>query len=170
MKLPFSISAGIAAGIIFSLSWYLIARSIGFYNGDVYLYRLFLIFGLILLGVLVCVVVTKRRGNGILEFRTALYAGMLYCVGFAILVALFNVFYYKFITPDTIDYYMSEAKRYGENVLKVKQADMPKFLDGEKARFSSLGQIPPILFWGGIVSLVTAALLQKKPPHTFSEN
>jgi hypothetical protein len=53
---------------------------------------------------------------------------------------------------------------------KVKPEDYSKYLDSVKENYGSLRLIPPILFWGLIISLLTGAILQKKNPHAFSAN
>lgn len=170
MKLPISITAGVLAGIIFSATWYAMAKSMGFYSVNVYVYVNFMIIGLILLGVFSTVLLVKRSNKGFLEFKTALKTGMLYCLVFAILASLFNYIYYKYITPDTIDYFVADAKRYGETIGKVKAEDMSNYLAAERARFGSFKLVPSILFWGLVVSLVAGITCQKKDPYAFGEN
>jgi len=170
MKFPISITLGIIFGLIFSITWYLMAKSMGFYSINVYLYRNFLAFGLIILGVVLSVFFVKRQNKGFIEFKDALKNGMLYCIVLAAIVATFNHIYYKYITPDTIDYFLSEAKTAMMADNKVKPEDYSKYLDSVKENYGSLRLIPPILFWGLIISLLTGAILQKKNPHTFSAN
>jgi hypothetical protein len=170
MKFPISITLGIIAGLIFSATWYLMARSMGFYSINVYLYRNFLAFGLIIAGVFLSIFIIKRKNNGFIEFKEALKTGMLYCIILGVIVAIFNHIYYKYITPDTIDYFLSEAKKAMMEDNKIKPEDYPKYLDSVKENYGSLRLIPPILFWGLIISLLSGALLQKKNPHTFSAN
>ncbi|MCW3085439.1 MAG: hypothetical protein JWP12_2805 [Bacteroidetes bacterium] len=170
MKASKIISIGAAAGIIFSMTWYLMARTMGFYSVNVYVYRNILAFALIIIGVILSIFLTKRGNGGLLEFKEAMKAGMLYSLILASIVALFNYFYYTFITPDTIDYFLNEAKTVVMADKKILPADYPQYLDAVRANYGSFRLIPPILFWGLIVSLITGALLNKKPPHTFSEN
>lgn len=169
MKLPISLTIGLVAGLIFSVTWYAMAKSMGFYAVNVYLYRNYLAFGLIFLGVFLSIFLTKRRGNGFLQFKDALRTGMFFSIVFAVVIALFNYVYYTFITPDTIDYFLSEAKRQMTED-KVKPEDFQKYLDSVRANYGSFRLVPPVLFWGLIISLLSGALLQKKPPATFSAN
>jgi hypothetical protein len=169
MRLPISLTIGLVAGLIFSASWYAMAKSMGFYSVEVYLYRNYLAFVLIFLGVLLSVFLTKRKGKGFLQFKDALRTGMIFSVVFAVTIALFNYVYYTFITPDTIDYFLSEAKKQMTED-KVKPEDFPKFLDSVRSNYGSFRLVPPVLFWGLIISLLSGALLQKKNPVTFSEN
>jgi hypothetical protein len=53
---------------------------------------------------------------------------------------------------------------------KVKPEDFQKYLDSVRSNYGSFRLVPPVLFWGLIISLISGALLQKKPPVTFSEN
>lgn len=170
MKLPISVLSGFIAGLLFAATWYIMARTMGFYSINVYVYVNILIIGLILLGVLTSVFIEKRRNKGFMEFKTALRTGMLYCLVFAILVSIFNYIYYTFITPDTIDYFVADAKRYAETVAKIKPEELSKYLDAERARFGSFKLVPPILFWGLIVSLISGVIFQKKNPYVFGEN
>lgn len=171
MKLHISIILGLIAGLIFSLSWYLMARSIGFYSVDVYIYIYFVKLGLILIGVFLSVILIKRKNGGFLEFKSALQTGMIYAVVFAVVVALFNFIYYRYISPDTLDFFVAEARKHGETVLKLKDADLTKFMDAERTRLDSFTVIIlPILFWGLILSLLAGAILQKKKAVLIHEN
>jgi hypothetical protein len=171
MKLHISIILGLIAGLIFSVAWYLLARSIGFYSVSVYIYTYFVKLGLILIGVFLSVLLVKRKNAGFLEFKTALQTGMIYAVVFAVVVALFNFIYYRYISPDTLDYFVSEARKHGETVLKLKDADLTKFMDAERTRLDSFTVIIlPILFWGLIISLLAGAILQKKKAVLIHEN
>ena len=169
MKLPISVTAGVLAGIIFSATWYAMARSMGFYEVNVYVYRNYLTFLLIFLGVLSSILIVKRNNKGFLEFKEALKTGMLFSLVFAIIIAIFNYTYYAFITPDTIDYFLSEAKNQ-MTADKIKPEDFPRYLDSIRANYGSLRLIPPILFWGLVLSLIAGAILKKKDPFVFSEN
>jgi len=169
MKFPKSILIGLIAGLIFSGAWYAMARSMGFYNVDVYVYRNYLTFGLIILGVVLCVLLEKRSRGGFLEFKQALKTGMLYSLVLALCIAIFNYVYYNFISPDTIDYFLSEAK----NAMiadKVKPEDFPKYLDAARANYGSFRLMPPVLFWGLVISLLSGAIFQKKDPNAISAN
>jgi hypothetical protein len=170
MKFPISIALGLVAGLILSVAWYLMAKSLGFYSVQVFIDVYILKLCLIIAGVFISVFIVKRRNKSFLEFKTALQTGMLYCLVFAVIAGIFNFIYYKYITPDTIDYFVAEAKKYAEGTGKIKGEDLTKFLDAEKGRFSSFATIPPILFWGLIVSLISGLIFQKKDPHTFSAN
>jgi hypothetical protein len=170
MRLPVSVMLGLIAGLIFSATWYAMAKTMGFYSVNVYVNVNILIIALILVGVLLSVFIEKKRNKGFLEFKSALRTGMVYCLVFAILASLFNYIYYKFITPDTIDYFVADAKKYAETVAKIKAEDLPKYLDAERARFGSFKLVPSILFWGLITSLVSGVIFQKKNPYNFGEN
>lgn len=170
MKLPISITLGLVAGLILSVTWFALAKSIGFYSINVYVYVYIAKLALILLGVLLSVYLVKRKQQGFLEFKTALQTGMLYCLVFAVIVALFNYVYYTFITPDTVDFFVAEARKYGETTLKLKGEELSKLMDAERARLGSFTVIPPILFWGLVISLLSGLIFQKKNPATFSAN
>jgi hypothetical protein len=170
MKFPISVIAGLVAGLILSVLWYVMAVSMGFYSVDVFIAVYLVKLGLIIAGVFISVFLIKRKNKGFLEFKTALQTGMLFCIVFAVIASIFNFIYYKYITPDTIDFFVSEARRYGETTAKLKGEDLTKFLDAERGRFGSFTVIPPILFWGLIVSLIAGLVFQKKDPHAFSAN
>lgn len=170
MKFPISITLGIIAGLIFSVSWYMMAGSMGFNNINVYLYRNFIAFGLIIIGVSLSILLVKMRNKGFIEFKEALKTGMLYCIILSIIVAAFNYIYYKYITPDTIEYFLSEARKAMPTDKNLKPEDYPKYLESVRENYGSLRLIPPVLFWGLIISLLSGAIFQKKNPHTFSVN
>jgi hypothetical protein len=170
MKFPISMTLGAIAGVIFSITWFLMAKSMGFYSINVYIYRNIITFGLIVLGVFLSVFLVKRQNLGFIEFKEALKNGMWYCIVFGVIVAIFNHIYYKYITPDTIDYFLSEAKKAMLEDTKLKPEDYPKYMDSVRENYGSLRLIPPILFWGLIISLLSGAILQKKNPHSFSAN
>ncbi|MCW3102108.1 MAG: hypothetical protein JWO09_548 [Bacteroidetes bacterium] len=170
MRFPISVALGLLAGLILSIGWYAMGKSIGFYSVQVFINVYILKLCLIIAGVFISVYLVKRRNNGFLEFKTALQTGMLYCLVFAVIAAIFNYIYYTYITPDTIDYFVAEAKKYAEGMGNIKGDDLTKFLDAERSRFGSFAAIPPILFWGLIVSLIAGLIFQKKDPHAFSAN
>jgi hypothetical protein len=73
----------------------------------------------------------------------------LYSIVLAVVLAIFNYIYYAFITPDTIEFFLSEAKNYMlKYPEKFKAEDIPRYLEGEKGNFSSVKLIPPVLFFG----------------------
>ncbi|MGQ0829660.1 MAG: DUF4199 domain-containing protein [Bacteroidota bacterium] len=169
MKIPFTILIGIAAGLINSIAWYAFANKLGFYTIEVYVYRNYITFTLLIIGVFLSIYLKKRRDQGILEFKDALRTGLLYSVVLATFLALFNYIYYTVITPDTIDYFLSEAKK---SLIehKIPAQDIPKYLEAERTNFSSFKLIPPILFFGLISSLLAGLVMQKKRQETFGAN
>lgn len=169
-KIPTSIIIGIIAGIIVSATWFALSKSLGIYSVKLFIYVYFLKLLFILFGVLVSVYLMKRKNQGFLEFKTALQTGVLYCLVLAVVLAIFNAIYYKFIAPDTIDYFVSEAKKYAETTAKLTGEELDKFLDAERGRFGSFAVIPPILFWGLIMSLIAGLLFRKKDPNAVNLN
>lgn len=169
-KIPSSIIIGIIAGLLVSIAWFALSKSLGYYSVNLFIYVYFLKLLFILFGVLVSVYLMKRKNGGFMEFKTALQTGMLYCLALAVVLAIFNAFYYKFIAPDTIDFFLAEAKKYAETTAKLTGEELEKFLDAEKGRFGSFAVIPPILFWGLIMSLIAGLLFRKKDPNAANLN
>lgn len=169
MKLTSNVTLGIAAGSINCIAWYAFAKKLGFYAVEVYVYRNYITFALLISGVFLSVYLKKKNDKGFLEFKEAVKTGLLYSVVLAVILALFNYIYYSVITPDTIDYFLSEAKK-AMIAHQIKTEDIPKYLESERGNFSSYKLIPPILFFGLISSLLAGLIMQKKNPNTFSAN
>jgi hypothetical protein len=170
MKIGINVRLGILAGCINCIAWYAFAKKLGFYSIDVYIYRNYVTLAVLILGVFLSVFLTKRKNNTFLEFKEGLKTGVLYSIVLASILAIFNYVYYTFITPDTIDYFLSEAKK-SAIAHQLSESDLTKFLASEKSNFSSFKLIPPIIFFGLISSLLAASAFQKKnPANSVSEN
>jgi len=169
MKIPLTILVGIAAGLINSVAWYAFANKLVFYTIEVYVYRNYITLILLVIGVFLTIYLKKRKDQGILEFKDALRTGLLYSIVLATILALFNYIYYAIITPDTIDYFLSEAKK---SLIehKISDKDIPQYLEAERSNFSSFKLVPPILFFGLISSLLAGMVMQKKRQETFGAN
>ncbi len=169
MKIGLSIKLGLLLGLLNCLLWYILAVTKGFYVIEVYVYRNYITLATLVIGVILSVFFLKRKNLGLLDFKEAIKTGLLYTFIFAIVLAIFNYIYYNYISPDTIDYFLSEAKnKLIEN--KVKPQDIPFYLNSERNNFSSFKLLPPVLFFGLISSLITGALMRKSDPHTLKEN
>lgn len=170
MKIGINVKLGILAGVLNCAAWYGFAKSMGFYAVEVYVYRNYVTLAVLIIGIFLSVFLTKRGKQGFIEFKEALKTGVLYSLILAIVLALFNYTYYKFITPDTIDFFISEARNsdYAKN---MSTSDLSKFLAEERSNFSSFKLIPPIIFFGIISSLIAGAIFQKKnPANIINEN
>lgn len=172
MKLTLTVILGITIGLINCIAWYILAKKLGYYEIKVYVYMNYITFALLVVGVCLTIYLKKRKNKGILEFKDALKTGLSYSVIFVIVLALFNYIYYTFITPDTIDYFLSEVKKSLMKDPKVNPLDIPKYLEAERSNFSSFKFIPRILFFGLITSLLAGLVMQKKNSNTttFSAN
>ncbi len=170
MKIGINVRLGIAAGSINCIAWYAFAKKLGFYSIDVYIYRNYVTLAVLILGVFLSVFLTKRKNKSFLEFKEGLKTGVLYSIVLACILGIFNYIYYTYITPDTIDYFLSEAKK-SAIAHHLSEADLTKFLAGEKSNFSSFKLIPPIIFFGLISTLLAASAFQKKnPANPITEN
>jgi hypothetical protein len=170
MKIGINVKLGIAAGIINCLAWYAFAKKLGFYSVEVYIYRNYVTLAVLVLGVFLSIFLTKRNKKGFLEFKDGLRTGLVYSLILAVILGLFNFIYYKYITPDTIEYFLSEARK-SDIAKKLSESDLAKFLAGEKSNFSSFKLIPPIIVFGLFSSLLAASIFHKKTATSpFSEN
>jgi hypothetical protein len=169
MKINLSIKLGIAAGLVNCIAWYMYAKQLGFYAIEVYVYRNYTTLALLLLGILLLAFLERRKNAGFLEFKDALRKGMFYSLIVAVIIATFNYIYYTYITPDTIDYFLSEAKKAAV-AHDLKGDDLQKFLDGERNNFTSFKLVPPVLFFGLISSLLAGAIFSKKNPNLVNLN
>jgi uncharacterized membrane protein (DUF106 family) len=163
MKIPLSLKLGIVIGILNCITWYAIAKQLGFYSDQVYRLRNFITLGVLVIGIFVSVFFTRKSNNGYIEFKNALKAGMIFSLMVAIVLAIFNYIYYTYITPDTIDYFLSEAKK-AAIAHHAKPEEMKLFIDAARENLGSFRLIPPLLFYGLIISLLAGAVMQKKDP------
>lgn len=170
MKIGINVKLGVVAGLIICIAWYLFAKSLGFYSVEVYIYRNYVTLAVLILGIFLTVFLTRKSKNGFLEFSQGLRAGVVYSLMIALIIVIFNYLYYKFITPDTIDFFISEAKN-SDFAKKLSGDELNQFLIAERSTFNSFKLVPPILFFGLISSLIASAIFQRKNPvPPFSEN
>lgn len=170
MKIALSIKLGIIAGVINCIAWYSFAKSLGFYSIEVYIYRNYVTLAVLILGIFLTVFLTRKSKNGFLEFSEGLKSGVLFSLILALILGIFNYLYFKFITPDTIDFFLSEAKN-SDFAKKLSETELNEFLVAERSTFSSWKLVPPILFFGLISSLIASAIFRRKnPASSFSEN
>jgi hypothetical protein len=164
-KIGIEIKLAIAAGLINCIAWYAMAVKLGFYNPNIYFYKHFLTIGLLLIGIFLSIFLIKKGNQNSLEFKEGLKKGLLYSVVVALMLGVFNYIYHTFISPDTIGFFVSEAKKFAlENHLNEEQT-----IERAKRPFSSFAMIPSILFFGLIFSLLASAIFQKKK-NTISSN
>jgi hypothetical protein len=171
MKSSFHTISGIAAGLINCTAWYALSQTLTYYEvARIDTYRLIVTVSLLIIGIFLCILFQRKKENGVIQFKTAFKTGLLYAFILALLLAIFNYIYYKYIAPDAVEFYVSEAKRQMiEN--KIKPEDIPKFEEAVRKLFSSFRMLMTTLMMGVIISLVAAGFLQKKPAAVqFSEN
>ncbi len=88
----------------------------------------------------------------------------------SLILAFFNYVYYKFIIPDAVDYFLSEARKSMIEG-KVKEEGIVKSLEVIKSYFGSFRMFMSTLILGLIISLIAGGILRKKNPSTiFSAN
>jgi hypothetical protein len=172
MKSSLNIRFGIGAGLINCIAWYMLSRSMTYYEViSIDLYRLLFTVSLLIIGIFLSVFFERKANNGFLEFKYAFKTGILYAMLLALLLAIFNYVYYKFIAPDAIDYYISDQKKLALIAKQVKPEDFAKFEEAARSYFTSFRMFMTTVIMGVIISLIAAGLLQKKQPTLpFSEN
>ncbi|MFY9309998.1 MAG: DUF4199 domain-containing protein [Bacteroidia bacterium] len=169
MKIGINVKLGIAAGIINCIAWYLIARSENYYSFNVEQYRYYVTLLLLLAGIPASTYLERKTNNGFIEFKDALKCGVLYSIVLALIIAIFNYTYYKFIVPDAIDYFVSETKK-SMMAAKVKEEDIPKNIEFVTSYFSSFRVFMQTLIIGLLMSLAASAILRKKNLQSFQAN
>ena len=171
MKISLSVKFGIVAGLINCAAWYMIAQSFNFYSFKVEHYRYYTTLVLLLIGIPLSIYFERKKNNGFIEFRDALKAGVLYSLLLSILIAIFNYIYYKFLVPDAIDFFVSEAKKsMALAEVKVKEEDIPKNVELVISYFSSFRVLMSTFMIGLLMSLGASAIFRKKNPQAFQEN
>ena len=166
-----NVKFGIGAGIINCIGWYAVSRSLTYYEvASIDRYRIFITIALLVTGIFLSVFFQRKANNGFLDFKYAVKTGILYTLLLASLLAIFNYVYYKYIAPDAIDFYVSEAKKQVFST-NVKPAEILKFEEAVRSYFSSFKMFMSTVIMGVVISLIASGLLQKKTPVLpFSEN
>jgi amino acid transporter len=125
--------------------------------------------GLLILGIIFVILFQRKKNTGFLEFKQAFKSGILYTVFLALILAVFSYLYYKYIAPDAIAFYLSEAKKQVTETIKPE--DLPNFEKNVKDFFSPFKMFMSTVIFGIIISLLVAAIFQKKnPTMPFSQN
>ncbi|MGB3946875.1 MAG: DUF4199 domain-containing protein [Bacteroidia bacterium] len=169
MKISLSVKFAIIAGLINCAAWYMIAKSLNYYSFNIEHYRYYITLGLLLIGAPLSIYFERRNSGGFIEFRDALKAGVLYSILLSALIAIFNSIYYKFLVPDAIDYFVSEAKK-SMALANVKEEDVPKNVELVISYFSSFRVLMSTFMIGLLLSLGASAIFRKKNPQAFKEN
>ncbi|MBA3971039.1 MAG: DUF4199 domain-containing protein [Bacteroidetes bacterium] len=170
MKITLNIKLGIAAGIINCIAWYAFAKSLGFYSLNIEQYRYYVTLLLLFSGIFLSVYLTRKSQAGFIDFKDAVKCGILYTVVLALILAIFNYIYYKFIATDSIDYFLNDARQLMEKD-KLKEEDILKTIETIKTYFGSFRMFMSTLILGVLVSLLAGAVLRKKKlVIPFSEN
>jgi len=168
MKIGISIKLGILAGLINCVAWYSFAKSLGYYSVEVYIYRNYVTLAVLIIGIFLTIFLTRKYKNSFLEFSEGLRAGVLFSLMLALVIGIFNYLYFKYITPDTIDFFLSEAKK-SDFAKNLSGEELNQFLVAERSTFNSFKLVPPVLFFGLISSLLASAIFRRKNPEASVE-
>lgn len=171
MKSSFTIIAGIGAGLINSIAWYALSRSLTCYEvATIDLYRFLTGLLLFIIGIFICIFLKRKHNGGYIEFKQAFQTGFVFTLFMAIILAVFNYLYYKFIAPDAVEFYVSEAKKQVQSE-KITPEELVRFEERVRNYFGSFKMLMSTLMIGVIISLIEAGILRKKNKTIpFSEN
>ena len=170
MKISLNIKLGFAAGIINCIAWYIFSKKFGYYSLSVDEMRYFVSLFLLLFGIFISIYYRRKQLSGYINFKEALKSGILYSIPLALLLAIFNYVYYKYIAVDAVDYFVNEAKN---TMTKsgLKEVDINKTLEVVKTYFGAFRIFMSTIIMGLIFSVLASAILRKKKPAMpFSEN
>ncbi|MCE9538345.1 MAG: DUF4199 domain-containing protein [Bacteroidetes bacterium] len=169
MKINLGIKLGIGAGIINSIAWYVIANSLGYYSFAVEQYRYYATLLLLLFGITISIYLERKNKGGFIDFKAAAKCGVLFSVALSLILAAFSYIYYKFIIPDAVDYFVSEARKSMIEG-KMTEENITKSLETVISYFGFFRMFMSTLILGVILSLIAGGLLRKKNPQPFSGN
>jgi hypothetical protein len=169
MKISFSIKLGILAGLINCAAWYYFATSLSYYSFTIEQYRYYATLLLLLFGVVASVYFERKNKGGFIEFKEAAKSGILFSIVLSLMLAIFNYLYYKFICPDAVDYFVSEARK-SMVVAKVPEENIAKNIKDVISYFGFFRMFMSTLLLGIILSLITGGLFRKKNPLAFNQN
>ena len=161
MKITLNIKLGIVAGIINCIAWYGIAMSLNYYSFSVEQYRYYITLLLLILGISISIYFERKNKSGFIEFKEAAKCGILFTIALSLILAIFNYVYYKFMVPDAVDYFVSEAKKSMVEG-KIKEEDIAKSLEVVKSYFGSFRMFMSTLIMGVLLSLIAGGIFRKK--------
>jgi len=171
MKNSLNALSGLTAGVINCIAWYIISKRLTYYEvASVENYTTLITFILLFLGISGVILVKRKNNNGYIPFKEAFQTGLLFTLMIALVLAIFSYIYYKFLAPDAIEYYVSEARKYLPQA-EATPDKLPAFEERLKNMFSPFKMLGTSVIRGILVSLIVAGIFQKKPPVLpFSEN
>ena len=170
MKITLNIKLGIIAGLINCIIWYVAAGSLNYYSFDVDRYSYYATLILLLIGIFTSVFFARRTNDNFIDFKSAVKCGIIYTLVVALILGIFNYFYYSVIAPDAIDFFLSEAKKTMIEQ-KLSETDITKNLEIVRSYFGSFRMFMSTVIMGVLLSLLAGAMFRRKNTDpTFSAN
>lgn len=170
MKIGINVKLGIIAGVINCAAWYAFAKSLGYYSLNIEQYRYYVTLILLLLGIFISIYFERKNNKGCIDFKNAVKCGILYTLVIALILAIFNYLYYKFIAVDAIDFFVADVRKKME-ADKLKEENIVSTVEVVRSYFGQFRIFMSTVIMGVIISLISGAFLRRKnstPP--FSEN
>lgn len=170
MKIELHVKLAIAAALICCGISFYISNSLGYYSLSIYGYKFYVSIALLLIGIFLSILL-KRKSEEFISFKNALKTGAFFSLIYALIIALYNFLYHKFIAPDVIDFFVSEERKAWLANKRTLEEVNKYLLEYYIPSFGSFHVFMTTLIWGILLSLLFSAILRKKAPALpFSEN
>ncbi len=161
-KIGLNVKLGITSGLLICLVWFLSAKSLGYYSLSIYSYKFYSTILFLLVGVFISALYERKINNGVISFKIAVKAALLYCIVLAVIITAFNFIYHKFIAVDAVDYFVSQEKQ-AWIANNRSEADVNEYIVRYYIpSFGSFHTFMTTLIWGVLLSLLAGAVVRKK--------
>lgn len=170
MKINLSIKLGILAGLINCIAWYFIAKSLSYYSLFIEQYRYFTTLLLLLFGIAVSIYFERKNKGGFINFKEAAKSGILFTLALSLILAVFNYIYYKFIIPDSIDFFVSEERKAWLTHNRTLEETNKYIAEYYIPSYGTFHILMTTIILGIILSLISGTILRKKNPHPINAN
>lgn len=161
-KIGLNVKLGATSGLLICLVWFFAAKSLGYYSLSIYSYKFYSTILFLLVGVFISALYERKINNGVISFKLAVKAALLYCIVLALIITTFNFIYHKFIAVDAVDYFVSQEKQ-AWIANNRSEADVNEYIVRYYIpSFGSFHTFMTTLIWGVLLSLLAGAVVRKK--------
>jgi len=145
--------------------WYLVAFFSGLHNSPSGIYVDFVPFIILIFGISFSIKQTRDKDNGgIIDYKNGVKAGMATSLITAVSLGIFIFFYYEFINPGFIDYFVGMAEKVWREQ-KYSDDDINKSIENIRMAFEPTTQMyktfMAITFVGLLSSLILSLFMRR---------